>query len=522
MPESPAVDPEVPSTLRAVLWLPLSLYARHPIALLAATALPLLPGQALGAYYNIRETEGARVVDGEVLAPPTRPGFDDSLTLGVLTLEPGWPGGALTFVGWVLGLAAGSLVAAALLLGLRLPARAVVKAVLRRLPLLLTWAVVVLAYVPVSLITGGMGFAALVSHLQGFSSGIAGGVFWLPIGVALLVALTPLLIGMPVALLRGLTLVEGIGAAWLLCRRRRIAHVLCLFPLAALLLLPQEIGERMAETAAGTVPALGTALGLKILLVLFLAPLPVLLLTAQSLWTRPGPVPIAGLSDGEWIADQLDERGATAEAPHRRPIAAAALFAVLVAVPLVGGGVLGANPHGAPVVTTERLDRGEFHQLTGDAAPAEYGEHAPVEVTRSDGRPLVADRDRDVHLRDCRNTECSEWDTVSLGGGTITVLHTPPGLAVDDRDRPRMAFLAGDSAMLTFLACADPGCSSWESVELLHLSDVRSTPTPENHWDSAPVLVLSLDGDRPVLLVGHTRVTCLDPMCGLTGGPGQE
>ncbi len=30
----------------------------------------------------------------------------------------------------------------------------------------------------------------------------------------------------------------------------------------------------MAETVAGTGPALGTALGLKILLVLFLAPLP--------------------------------------------------------------------------------------------------------------------------------------------------------------------------------------------------------------------------------------------------------
>ncbi|GAA1459768.1 hypothetical protein NE857_02725 [Nocardiopsis exhalans] len=455
MPDSPAVDPRLPRTFGAVLWLPLSLYARHPIALLAATALPLLPGQALSAYYGFQETEGARVVDGEVLAPPVPPGFDDSLTLGILQLPPGWPAGALTLVGWVFGLAAGALVTAALLLGRRLTARAVVRSVLRRLPLLLIWTVVVLAYAPLSLFTGGMGFAVLVSLSQDLSLGLAGGVSWLLVGLAMLLALTPLLIGMPLALLRGLTLAEGIGAAWLLCRRRRIAHVLCLVPLAALLLLPQEIGERMAETVAGTGPALGAALGLKILLVLFLAPLPVLLLTAQSLWTRSGPVPIDGLSDSDWIADHLDDRGATTEAPHRRPTAAVALLAVLVLVPLAGGGALRANPYAAPGVTTERLDRDKPPRLIEDAPPGEAGAH------------------------------------------------------------PRRAFVDEESRMLTFLACADPECSSWESAELLHPDVLPYIPTPENPWDWEPVHVLSVDDDRPVLLVGRTRITCVDPLCGL-------
>ncbi|GAA1110554.1 hypothetical protein [Nocardiopsis metallicus] len=458
MPDSPAVDTRLPRTFGAVLWLPLSLYARHPIALLAATALPLLPGQALSAYYGFRETEGARVVDGEVLAPPVPPGFDDSLTLGVLQLSPGWPAGALTLVGWVVGLAAGALVAAALLLGRRLPARAVVRSLLRRLPLLLLWTVAVLAYASLSLFTGGMGFAVLVSLFQDPSPGLAGGVAWPLVGLAALLVLTPLLIGMPVALLRGLTLAEGIGAAWLLCRRRRIAHLLCLVPLAALLLLPQEVGERMAGTVAGTGPALGAALGLEILLVLLLAPLPVLLLTAQSLWTRSGPVPIGGPSDSDWVADHLDDRGATAEAteaPHRRPTAAIALLAVLVLVPLAGGGALRSNPHAAPGVTTERLGRDEPPRLIADAPQAEAGAH------------------------------------------------------------PRRAFVDGESRMLTFLACADPECSSWESAELLHPDDLPYIPTPENPWDWEPVHVLSLDDDRPVLLVGRTRVTCVDPLCGL-------
>lgn len=516
--EPPVSDPRLPRTFGAVLWFPLSLYARHPFALLAVTALPLLPGQALGAYLSLRQTDGARVVDGEVLAPPVRPGFGASSSLPAsIELSPGWPADAVTLVGWVFGLAAGPLVAAALVLGRRLPVRAVVRAALRRLPLLLLWPVVLLVLLTVSMSTLGMGWAAVASLSLGPSPWALGTVLWPLTGLATLLALTPLLVGLPTALLRDLTLSEGIGAAWLLSRGRRIAHLLCLVPLTVLLLLPREVEGRVAEAVAGTGPSLGAALGVKALLVLFLAPLPVLLLTGQALWSRPVPGPVGQLSDSRWVTDRLDRLGATTAAPTRRPAAAAALAAVLVLVPLAGGAALWANPRGAPGVTTERLGESEFRQLAEDRLPAEHGQLPPAaEVTRSDGRPLVADRDEDVHLRDCRDSECSEWDTVSLGGGPVNSLHTTPGLAVDDQDRPRVAFVDGEIGMLTFLACDDPVCSTWETAELLASSDVSPTITVENPSGYAPVRVLSLDGEHPELLMGHLRVRCLDPLCGLS------
>ncbi|WP_017579085.1 hypothetical protein [Nocardiopsis valliformis] len=48
-----------------------------------------------------------------------------------------------------------------------------------------------------------------------------------------------------------------------------------------------------------------------------------------------------------------------------------------------------------------------------------------------------------------------------------------------------------------------------------HPDDLPYIPTPENPWDWEPVHVLSVDDDHPVLLVGRTRITCVDPLCGL-------
>lgn len=519
MSDSPSVAPRLPSTFGAVLRFPLCLYVRYPFALLAATALPLVPGQALGAYLGVRETDGARVVDGGVLEPPAPPGFGSSPLPGDIELAPGWPADAVTLVGWVLGLAAGPLVAAALALGQRLPWRAVVRTALRRLPLLVMWTVVMLALLTISMGAVVMGWAAVLSLAQGLSPWALGTVLWPLAGLAALLALTPLLVGLPTALLRDLTLSEGIGAAWLLSRGRRIAHLLCLVPLAVLLSLPRVVEEQVAGAVAGTGPSLGAALGVKVLLVLFLAPLPVLLLTGQALWTRPVRGPVGQLSDTGWVTDRLARLGAATGAPSRHPVAAVALAAVLVLVPLAGGAALWANPHRAPGVTTERLGESEFRRLAGDRLPDESDQGPPVaEVTRSDGRPLVADREEDVHLRDCRDTECAEWDTVSLGGGPVDNVHTPPGLAVDARDRPRVAFVDGESGMLTFLACEDPACSSWETVELLAPSDV--SVTPEHPSGYAPVRVLSLEDERPELLLGHTRITCADQLCGLPGDGG--
>lgn len=52
-----------PRTFGAVLWFPLARYARNPFLLFATTALPLIPGQLLGAYLLLRRTEDARVVE---------------------------------------------------------------------------------------------------------------------------------------------------------------------------------------------------------------------------------------------------------------------------------------------------------------------------------------------------------------------------------------------------------------------------------------------------------------------------
>lgn len=46
--------PRLPRTFGSVLWLPLAHYTRHPFVLLAVTALPLIPGQLLGAYASLR------------------------------------------------------------------------------------------------------------------------------------------------------------------------------------------------------------------------------------------------------------------------------------------------------------------------------------------------------------------------------------------------------------------------------------------------------------------------------------
>lgn len=233
---------------------------------------------------------------------------------------------------------------------------------------------------------------------------------------------------------------------------------------------------------------------------------------------------------------------------------------MLVLIPLAGAGGLWTNPHGTPGTSTERLDRSEFERLAGDGGPAPGDPRAtllrdeearttvllacpdaepdsktgaacedPVErelvhgwggasvIVRSDGRPLVADRDEEVRLLDCRDPVCSEWDTVLLGGGPANNRHGPPDVAVDGRDRPRVAFVDGRSGLLTFLACTDPACLSRESVELLAPSDVPVTAASEHPSGTVPVRVLSLGEGRPELLLGHTRVTCSEPLCGLPG-----
>ncbi|MEU3018440.1 hypothetical protein ABZ635_13705 [Nocardiopsis sp. NPDC007018] len=512
-----------PRSLGAVLWFPVSAYARAPFALLAATALPLVPGQLLGALLDLGGTEGARVVDGEVLAPPTPLGAGTSISLGNVELTSGWFADALTLVGWVIGLAVGALVAAGVLFDRRLDARAAVRSVARRLPGLALWSVLLLVFAAFALGSAGAGWIMLFSALTGDMAWSVTTLVWPLLGTLMLVLAAPLLLGPPIAVLYGLTLPEAIGAAWLLARGRRVAHLLCLLPLGALLLLPGTVEDRVTEALAGsgTGLALGTGLGLKVLLVLVLAPLPVLLLTGQALWApRDGSAAastLGGPAGPRLVADRLHRAGTLPGVPPRRPLAAAALAASLVLVALASGAALGANPHGAPGVTTERLSPEEFEALAEGRLPGGHDVPAPpAEVTRSDGRPLVGDRDDEVYLRDCRDTACSEWDTLPLGGGSVNSLHGPPGLTVDDRDRPRVAFVDGTSGMLTFLACADPSCAAWETTELLDPYDLPLRMSAEDPSGYAPVRVLPTDGDRPELLLGHHRIACADPLCGLT------
>ncbi|QVJ01416.1 hypothetical protein KGD82_25775 [Nocardiopsis eucommiae] len=462
-------------------------------------------------------------MDGEVLVAPDPLGSRSSTTLGAVQLNPGWPADALTLVGWVIGLTAGTLVATAPLFGRYLPCG--------------WWHAWPCAASPDAPVVGGgprvRGLlradpGGCVAHglrrRLGGSAQSLGMPFWPLVGLVALVAVAPLLLGLPLTVLHGTTLSEGIGAAWVLARGRRLAHLLCLMPLAALLLLPGAVEDRLSGALAGTGTglALGVPLGVKVLLVLSLAPLPVLLLTGQALWARrpPGGTEAASsldqLSDGRLVLDHLDRRGAPSEAPPRRPLAAPALATALVLVPLVTGAALGANPHGAPGVTSQQLTRSEFAPLAEGHLPTEDGTPAPpTEVTRADGRPLIGDRVDEVRLRDCRDAACSEWDTVSLGGGAVNAVHGPPGVAVDDRDRPRVAYVDGISGMLTFLACDDAACTTWESTELLAPRDLPIHMSAANPSGYAPVRILSVDGARPELLMGRQLITCADPLCGL-------
>ena len=87
-------------------------------------------------------------------------------------------------------------------------------------------------------------------------------------------------------------------------------------------------------------------------------------------WIWPDLGSAAMMSDGERLAHLLDRLGVTTRPPSRSPVASASLIAVLVLVPLAGGGMLWANPHHTPVVTTERLARSEVPRLIEDALPA--------------------------------------------------------------------------------------------------------------------------------------------------------
>ncbi|MGW5876907.1 hypothetical protein ACWFMI_10225 [Nocardiopsis terrae] len=277
----------------------------------------------------------------------------------------------MTLLGWVLGVAAGSLVATALLLGRRLLLRDAARAALRRFPLLLMWTFLLLGSLVVTLFTVGMGAASVLSPSPGPSSGIPGAVLWPLTSLVALSALAALLVGLPIALLRDLTLSEAISAAWLLGRGRRIAHLLFLVPLAVLLSLPAMAEEHVADAATGTGASLGAALGVKVLLVLFLAPLPALLLPGQALWTRPAPGPVGQLAEGRairsptvrttWVPPPRHPPAARRQPQHAPPCSCW--------YPWPGPGPCGPNPHGTPGTTTERLDRSEFERLTGDGGP---------------------------------------------------------------------------------------------------------------------------------------------------------
>ncbi|RKS08443.1 hypothetical protein DFP74_4141 [Nocardiopsis sp. Huas11] len=136
--------------------------------------------------------------------------------------------------------------------------------------------------------------------------------------------------------------------------------------------------------------------------------------------------------------------------------------------------------------------------------------HGARVAVRPDGTPAITHVTGEgaVHLLDCQDAGCAEWETKEIGIGH----EEDPGLTVDSLGRPQVAFSGADGDTLVYVACADTACSEWETTVPFHHGDVAQ-PYRRDDWR---VTRVSLDADdRPTLVLGHDVVRCVEPHCGL-------
>ncbi|GAA1107438.1 hypothetical protein GCM10009642_52410 [Nocardiopsis metallicus] len=132
---------------------------------------------------------------------------------------------------------------------------------------------------------------------------------------------------------------------------------------------------------------------------------------------------------------------------------------------------------------------------------------------RPGGVPVIAHRaDRNaVHLLDCQDPGCADWNIREFARAGQ---ENAPGLTVDSLGRPQLAFTGPDPDSLTYAACADTACSTWESSVVFHREDVTQ---PYRFKDVRITRVLLDEEDRPTLVFDHDVVRCAEPRCGVPG-----
>lgn len=340
-PDSSAAVPTaaVPARPLRRVW---SLLARHPRVLLAAAALPLLPGWLLRAYASITGLEGGRVVNGQIHSAV------DAAPVGLLE----WLTALVSVLGGAFSLGLTALVAAGLLLDRPVPFRAALRRLVARPWSLIGWSALTVLVTAAVFIVAVFGVVlSVMSMLSGASS--LWGLLWfpaLPLLFLLLIVLAAVAVAWPIALLEERPLDDAIALAWREGRERRGLHLLCVLLAVALVVAPVFAGRLASVAVEATGPALAIGFAVHGLLGFLLAPSAALLVCAPVLFGRGERSP--GL-DPERVRERLP--GKEARKLSRLPGAAVVLVAVLTLPPLAGAGVQWSNPYGVPGSTVLSL-----------------------------------------------------------------------------------------------------------------------------------------------------------------------
>ena len=159
--------------------------------------------------------------------------------------------------------------------------------------------------------------------------------------------------------------------------------------------------------------------------------------------------------------------------------------------------------------------------VSRDAESQVHG--AQVEV-RPDGAPVVAYRaleDGSARLVDCADPACAESVEQTLTGPDWR--QHAPALALDSTGVPHLALSDHTTRRPTLLACADTGCSGWETATLHTVPGLWSDVGLVLDEDDRPILAAFVrtswvrlqEGEDPEYSL--TMYHCVLASCGLRG-----